>query len=364
MKEGWEVKKLGEVCEYIKEQGNYNDLPYVGMEDIEPKTGVFIGDLTPKVVASSTFRFFAGYVLFGRLRPYLRKTLIPNFNGHCSTEIFPIKPTNSLDPRFLQYWFGLDLTNSVINDTCTGARMPRANMNQVLEIKIPLPNLSEQERIVGILDIAFAKIEVLRCNAEKNLQNTKALFQATLKQELTPKGISTKIIKDLYNIKTGKLNSNASIENGKYPFFTCSRSIFAINEYAFDCEAILLAGNNASGDFNVKHYHGKFNAYQRTYVITTKYKETVCRLLYYVLENYLSKLKSMSIGANTKFLKIGMIENVSIIDVSSFEQQTIVTKLDALSECCKKMEENYNQTIAHCNALKQALLKKAFNGEL
>ena len=72
----------------------------------------------------------------------------------------------------------------------------------------------------------------------------------------------------------------------------------------------------------------------------------------------------MSIGANTKFLKIGMIENVSIIDVSSFEQQTIVTKLDALSECCKKMEENYNQTIAHCNSLKQALLKKAFNGEL
>jgi type I restriction enzyme S subunit len=60
------------------------------------------------------------------------------------------------------------------------------------------------------------------------------------------------------------------VENGEYPFFTCSRKIFSINKYAFDCKAVLLAGNNASGDFNVKYYEGKFNAYQRTYVITIK----------------------------------------------------------------------------------------------
>ncbi|MCE2695731.1 MAG: hypothetical protein LW645_15935 [Verrucomicrobiaceae bacterium] len=58
---------------------------------------------------------------------------------------------------------------------------------------------------------------------------------------------------DLVNIKTGKLDANAAVEGGKFPFFTCSRDIFAIDTYTFDCEAILLAGNNAVGDFNVKH---------------------------------------------------------------------------------------------------------------
>jgi len=77
------------------------------------------------------------------------------------------------------------------------------------------------------------------------------------------------------NIKTGKLDANAAVEGGQYPFFTCSRDIFAIDTYAFDCEAILLAGNNAVGDFNVKHYNGKFNAYQRTYVITVNEKKRV-----------------------------------------------------------------------------------------
>lgn len=62
--------------------------------------------------------------------------------------------------------------------------------------------------------------------------------------------------------KTGKLNSNAAVKNGKYPFFTCSPITLAINEYAYDQEAILLAGNNAEGNFSIKKYSGKFNAYQ------------------------------------------------------------------------------------------------------
>jgi len=82
------------------------------------------------------------------------------------------------------------------------------------------------------------------------------------------KGWEIKKLGNLTTIKTGKLNANAMVENGDYAFFTCSREVFRIDNYAFDCEAILLAGNNASGDFNVKHYKGKFNAYQRTYVIT------------------------------------------------------------------------------------------------
>ena len=75
---------------------------------------------------------------------------------------------------------------------------------------------------------------------------------------------------DLVNIKTGKLDANASAENGEYPFFTCSITPLKINSYSYDCECVLVAGN---GDLNVKYYNGKFDAYQRTYIIESKDKE-------------------------------------------------------------------------------------------
>ena len=77
-------------------------------------------------------------------------------------------------------------------------------------------------------------------------------------------------LSDVATFTTGKLNSNAAIENGIYPFFTCSPETLKINTFAFDQEAILLAGNNAEGNFCIKYYNGKFNAYQRTYVISNK----------------------------------------------------------------------------------------------
>ena len=68
----------------------------------------------------------------------------------------------------------------------------------------------------------------------------------------------------LTRIRTGKLDANASSENGSYPFFTCSKETLRISSYSYDCECVLVAGN---GDLNVKYYDGKFDAYQRTYII-------------------------------------------------------------------------------------------------
>ena len=72
-------------------------------------------------------------------------------------------------------------------------------------------------------------------------------------------------LKECSNICTGKLNAEVATTNGKYPFFTCKKEELLIDEYAFDCEAIIIAGN---GEISCKYYNGKFNAYQRTYVLT------------------------------------------------------------------------------------------------
>jgi type I restriction enzyme S subunit len=76
-------------------------------------------------------------------------------------------------------------------------------------------------------------------------------------------------LKDVVSFKTGKLNSNAAVPDGVYPFFTCSQETFLTNTYSFDTECVLLAGNNAAGVYPLKYYKGKFDVYQRTYVIRT-----------------------------------------------------------------------------------------------
>ncbi len=169
MKAGWQRKQLAEVCAIDKMQGFHAGLPYVGLENIEAQTARFVGDLNAQAVKSATFRFSPDHILYGRLRPYLNKVLAPDFSGHCSTEIFPLRPYPSLLREFLLYWLISDETGLRIDATCTGARMPRANMNEVMEFELPIPPLPEQRRIVGTLDEAFAGLEAMRAHAEKNL---------------------------------------------------------------------------------------------------------------------------------------------------------------------------------------------------
>lgn len=235
------------------------------------------------------------------------------------------------------------------------------NINLVSSVEIPLPPISEQKCIVAILDEAFAAIDKAKANAEKNLANAKELFESYLSSVSTDK----KPLGNFVDITTGKLDANATVENGQYTFFTCSRDIYAINTYAFDCEAILLAGNNAVGDFNVKHYKGKFNAYQRTYVITINENNGLLyRFLYFQMFKSLKEFKENSVGAGTRFLKIGMIKNLQISVPPLTDQRHIVEKLDTLLSELQKLESICQQKIVTFEELKKSILKKAFEGEL
>ncbi|MFA5831130.1 MAG: restriction endonuclease subunit S [Candidatus Paceibacterota bacterium] len=234
------------------------------------------------------------------------------------------------------------------------------NKAKLKEIKILFPPLPEQHRIVGILDEVFDGVGKAKENTEKNLKNSRAVFESYLNSIRAPKESLGKLV----DIATGKLDANAAVKNGKYPFFTCSRDVFAIDKFAFDCEAILLAGNNAVGDFNVKHYSGKFNAYQRTYVITVnKENKILYRWLYFQLLDRLKEFKLKSVGTGTKFLKLGMIKDLQIFLPTLPEQKAIVARLDTLSDKTKKLEEIYRQKLCNLEELKKSVLKSAFAGK-
>ncbi|MFN7413888.1 MAG: restriction endonuclease subunit S [Dolichospermum sp.] len=170
-------------------------------------------------------------------------------------------------------------------------------------------------------------------------------------------GWEIKKLGEVCNISTGKLNANAAVENGKYPFFTCSREIFTIDHFAFDCEAILLAGNNAVGDFNVKHYKGKFNAYQRTYVITINKEETLLyKYLYLQVENALKDFKLKSVGAGTKFLKLDMIKNLKLHLPPLSEQKRIVAIADEAFEGIDRAIRNTEKNLSNARELFESYL--------
>ena len=142
------------------------------------------------------------------------------------------------------------------------------------------------------------------------------------------------------DFKTGKLNSNAAVETGIYPFFTCSQETFSINNYAFDQEAILLSGNNARAIYSVKHYKGKFNAYQRTYVFTilneAEYDYT---FLKYVLTRQLEYLRTISIGSQTRYLTLGMLTTLQIQKPDIEEQRKIAKSIFVLENKIEILEK-------------------------
>jgi type I restriction enzyme S subunit len=137
-------------------------------------------------------------------------------------------------------------------------------------------------------------------------------------------------------ITTGKLDANASDLDGIYPFFTCAMKPLLINKFAFDCEAVLIAGN---GDLNVKYYEGKFNAYQRTYVIQSKNKsELSVRFLFHFLDRYVLKLREMSIGGVIKYIKLPYLTDAEIPLPPLAEQQRIAELLDTADRIIKQRD--------------------------
>lgn len=152
-------------------------------------------------------------------------------------------------------------------------------------------------------------------------------------------------LSEIASFTTGKLNSNAAVELGKYPFFTCSPETLRIDDYAFDQEAILLAGNNAEGNFNIKYYEGRFNAYQRTYVFSAK-DNCDLRFLYYSLKLCLGNFKRISQGTATKFLTAKILNSFELM-LPDLEVQRqiagILSMIDNKIELNTKINDNLEQ---------------------
>lgn len=155
----------------------------------------------------------------------------------------------------------------------------------------------------------------------------------------------------LTNIVTGKEDANFSSPNGKYSFFTCSSNTLKCDEYAFNASSILIAGN---GEFNVKHYTGKFNAYQRTYVLIPDLE--YYGLLYLASMYQIKSFKSAASGSIVKFITKGDIENIPVFIP---DNKAILNKFN----CLLMLQEQYQKESDELASIRDWLLPMLMNGQ-
>jgi len=270
-----------------------------------------------------------------------------------------ILPSDNHDPKYL--YFYLSSLRQQILDKSWGGAQKHISQGYVKEIEVPFPPLDEQRRIAAILD----KADAIRQKRQESIRLTEEFLRSTFLELFgdpvtNPKGWKIEPLENLVNFTTGKLDSNAAVKGGAYPFFTCSREDLQIDNYAFDCEALLLAGNNASADYSVKYYKGKFNAYQRTYVITMSRLSLSYRYMQYALEMKLQDMKRLSKGTNTKYLTLGILNQLEF-QIPDEKSQRLFDRIIASlgrhsiiqNDALKLSETNFT-----------ALVQSAFRGEL
>lgn len=150
--------------------------------------------------------------------------------------------------------------------------------------------------------------------------------------KLCPNGVKYLSLDKIVSISTGKLNANAMVEDGKYAFFTCDAKPFRINEYAFDGEAILISGNGSQvGHLN--YYVGKFNAYQRTYVLMNFIDSVIPKFLYHYLNAYLKKhIDENSKRGSVPYITLPMLQGFNVPIPPIEIQKEIVRILDKFGE--------------------------------
>lgn len=216
------------------------------------------------------------------------------------------KENEKVIPEYL-YYFLRSQKERFVKDGVGGAQ-PNISAGYLKKVEMEIPLLENQKEIIGILD----KTSEIISRMDQEIRLLDNLIKARFVEMFGDKGYPVLKWKDVFNTTTGKLDSNAAVEDGEYPFFTCSKEALRIDKFAYDQEALLLAGNNAAGKYDVKYYKGKFNAYQRTYILDLK-ESWSYQLFRYQLEDKLAYLQQQSLGGLTKYLTMKILGKLEFI---------------------------------------------------
>ena len=386
MKSGWVTKKLGEVCEEIRERISSADVPlsaYITTDNmLKNCAGVCEAEnLPPKICSLVTYR--SGDILLSNIRPYLKKIWLADRNGGASSDVIVLRSiSENAFPRYVYRVLARDEFFDYSMQNVTGTKMPRGKRDWIKSFDIPIPPLAEQKRIVAKIDAAFEKIDRLKANAEKNLANAKELFQSALDEAMRPKkGWVEKRLGEIGDTLTGMTPSTKDKTNfGSYMPFVKPGDIMPFVPIKFRDDGLSRKGVGLSrlvkkdsvlmvciGSIGKTGYADRDCTCNQQINALTPFDGFHGRYLYYVLSSGKFKQKMIDAAGQTTLPIINKSkwENLSIcISLSLEEQRDIAKQLDSLSQKTETLQQNYAQQIADCAEMRQAILREAFEGRL
>lgn len=399
MKEGWKVVKLGEVCKIgIGRTPSRSDK---SLWDNEKKTNnkwVSIADMTETLngfiyetkehisdkAANNIAVIPKGTILLS-FKLTLGKTAIAGNDLYTNEAIanLPII-TNEINREYLLYYFQFfNWVNYAAGDEKVMGKT--LNKKKLEILPVIYPPLPEQHRIVKKLDAAFEKIDAMKAKAEKNIENAKALFQQTLAEELEPKeGWVEKKLGEVGTLQRGgNFLKRDFIENGfpcihygqihtkfdvtTYKHLTCiPYNMVREDKLASKGDLIIaITSEDVEASCKCTAWMGDYDIAIGAHTAIFKHQLNPIYVSYYFkTRKFFKEKEKYAHGFKVVEIKPIDIAKIPIVYPPLPEQQQIVTKLDNLSAKCKKLEEAERKTIAECDALKQAILRQAFNGEL
>jgi type I restriction enzyme S subunit len=354
--EGWKELKLSEVGVFGKGKGiSKKDLSLNG------KCAVRYGELYTKhnfkitkiysyiseYVSNKSKEIKKGNILFagsGETIEEIGKSAVYLKDEECYAGgdiiIFSPKKQNSL---FLSYCLNIGEARKELRKLGQGQSVVHIYKKDLENMNVIIPKIKEQKLIVSVLETWDQVIEKLAKKIEIKKNVKKGLMQNLLTGKVRLAGFkgewkSIKLSDICKRIRTGKLDANAMIKNGKYRFYTCAKNYYKINDYAFDTEALLVSGNGANVGY-IHYYKGKFNAYQRTYVLD-KFTSDIM-FTKYILDQHLRKrIFEEKCDGNTPYIKMGTLTEMKLeIPETKDEQEKIADVIITADSEIKMLEK-------------------------
>ena len=401
MKEGWEYSTIGKLCKTysggtplknVKEYYQDGNIPWLRSGEVCQKyiyeTEMFI---TQKGLESSSAKYYPiNTVVVAMYGATAAQVGILKLEATSNQAVCGIIPNSKFLPEFLYYFFCY--RKEFLASQAQGGAQPNISQVKIKNLEVPVPSFSEQQSIVDYLDSAFAKIDAMKANAEKALNEAKTLFQASLKEMLEPKeGWEENKLKEICETITdfvaagsfASLRENVVYNNEKdYAQLvrtTDLKSGFSkggyvyVNEHAFkylyrvnlDKECIILpnVGVNCGEVYyvtpSILPYNNNVLGPNAVLVRSSNYNNHFLSYLF-LGKDFQNKLSDItSHMAQPKFNKTGLKEIVILVPPLS-EQQSIVATLDSLKSKVDRLQANYDKISQECDALKQAILRQVF----
>ncbi|WQV90589.1 restriction endonuclease subunit S [Helicobacter pylori] len=319
-----------------------NDLIYIDKKAYEflSKSKVFAGDILVNKIANAGTAYFM---------PKLNQPVSLGMN------LFLLR----IKPSYNNLFIFKQIANyeRVLKTFANGSATKTITKNVIKNLLIPLPPLNEQIAIANILSALDRYLYSLDALILKKESVKKALSFELLSQRKRLKGFNQNWqrvrLGDICEITTGSLDANEMVHYGKYRFYTCAKEYYFIDKYAFDTEAILISGNGAYVGY-VHYYKGKFNAYQRTYVLDN-FSEHIIFVKYFLTIFLQSHIQTNRNEGNTPYIVMATLKDFEILLPPLNEQIAIANILSALD----------NEIISLKNKKRQfENIKKALNHDL